>query len=858
MKFEKRERRLTALVLMALMGLGMCGTASAEEQTGTTFTKGQIDGQGYGFSSSNDFKKYNVWDGATKTYTFTKDSTLNTKSITGNSADVNVNAPDVTLTLNSKENLGIQSYRGRGYKADPNYYANLHNVNITAKKVIVNVDRTSRPHAEDSYGIISGSSNHKTVRVNGDVEVNIASKYWKAPTGDGDIDPAVTCGIGTLNHGHVVINGNATIRVRVPEQSGASFLSHYYVSGISAMLNYDGDTPGGNVLVTGDVDIESDGTGVRAGTRSTVTIGGGGKININRDHNIPHFALNAEEATVNMNVKLDKDGNVIGAGSRKTEIYGNVGLIDREGTATTFGNTPTRINLGLTTADSVMKGIVLDHYKEKGKTGATEPDKKAIREASGFNLYLQNGAAWHNASWGAMMGTTFTGSKLRSLHGGVDADHAGRIFQKDARSITINHYDGFTNVCYDRTAPDATTLVGGDFVVKNAAAGSGVTLRTSGNGLDTSKYKEALESLAHKFYYEGYKSGEKNITGRAEIAEGAITPWARRMLSYDDATGQAMLGAAVPDENRITYGPKETLIMSSAKSAMAASAMAFRAEANDLMKRMGDLRLSPEQTGTWVRFYRGKTGSDKDNTNFHMNYHTVQVGHDLQVSPQWRVGLAASYMKGSAGFANGSGKSKEGNLGIYGTWTGKSGDYVDLIAKVGRLGTEYSVYNTSGDIVRGDCHTWAETISAEYGKRIKYKGGNFIEPQAELIYTHLNGVDYKASLNGAANALSIRQGAMNSLIGRIGIGVGQETARSTVFAKLSLYHEFSGDMKTTFSDSVNTNRASQEFKDTWVGAQIGGTLKLSDKCSVYGDFEKTFGGDIKTDWRVDAGIRWGF
>ena len=861
MKFEKRERRLTALVLMALMGVSACGTASAEEQTGTTFTKGQIDGKpAYKFSS--DFAKFNVWDGATKSYTFTKDSTLNTKSITGNGADINVNAPGVTLTLNSKENLGIQSYKGRGYNANPNYYTGLHDVTITAKKVIVNVDRTSHTNAVDSYGIISGSSNEKTVRVNGDVDVNISSNFLKSPDGSGDRDPAVTCGIGTLNHGHVYIDGNAKIRVKVPTQQslgshGEHFLSHYYVSGISAMLNYDGDTPGGNITVTGDVDVESDGSGVRAGTRSTVMIGGGGRIKINKGHNLPHFALNAEEATINMNVKLDNNDNVIGAGSRKTEIYGNVGLIDREGTATTFGNTPTRINVGLTTADSIFTGIVLDNYKEQGKN---EPDKKAIREATGLNLYLQNGAKWVNEEWGAMIPTRagFSGSKLRSLHGGVDADHAGRIFQKDARSITINHYDGFTNVYYDRTAPDATTLVGGDFVVKNAAAGSGVTLRTSGNGLDTSKYKEALESLAHKFYYEGYKSGEKNITGRAEIAEGAITPWARRMLSYDDATGQAMLGAAVPDENRITYGPKETLIMSSAKSAMAASAMAFRAEANDLMKRMGDLRLSPEQTGTWVRFYRGKTGSDKDNTNFHMNYHTVQVGHDLQVSPQWRVGLAASYMKGSAGFANGSGKSKEGNLGIYGTWTGKSGDYVDLIAKVGRLGTEYSVYNTSGDIVRGDCHTWAETLSAEYGKRIKYKGGGFIEPQAELIYTHLNVVDYKASLNSAVNALSIRQGAMNSLIGRIGIGVGQETARSTVFAKLSLYHEFSGDMKTTFSDSVNVNRASQEFKDTWIGAQIGGTLKLSDKCSVYGDFEKTFGGDIKTDWRVDAGIRWGF
>jgi len=853
---KKQSKKLTALILTALMGCGICGTASAEEQTTTVFNKGQIDGKPT-TTLQSDFAKHHVWDSVAKTYTFTKDSTLNTKSITGNGADVNVNATGVTLTLNSKENLGIQSYRGRGYKADPNYYANLHDVTITAKKVVVNVDRTSKPNAEDSYGIISGSSNGKTVKVTGDVDINIASNFLKAPDGSGDRDPAVTCGIGTLNHGRVVIDGNANIRVRVPTQEslgshGENFLSHYYVHGISAMLNYDGDTPGGNILVTGDVDIESDGTGVRAGTRSTVTIGGGGKIKINKDNGLPHFALNAEEATINMNVQLDAAGNVIGAGDHKTEIYGNVGLIDREGSATTFGNTPTRINVGLTTADSVFKGVVLDNYKEQGKN---EPDKKAIREATGLNLHLQNGAEWHNESWGTMIPTRagFSGSKLRALHGGADADHAGKILQKDARSITVNHYDGFTNVYYDRTAPDAATLSGGDFIVKNAAAGSGVTLRTSGNGLAAAKYDETFEALANKFYYEGYKSGEKNITGKVEIAEGAITPAASRMVSYNAGTGQATI-----KQQNISYGPKETLIMSSVKSAMASSAMVFRAEANDLMKRMGDLRLSPEQVGTWVRFYRGRTSSDKDRTNFRMNYHTVQVGHDWQVSPHWRVGIAGSYMKGSAGFANGSGRTKEGNFGVYGTWTGKNGDYVDMIAKVGRLNNEYSVYNTSGDHVRGDYHTWAGSLSAEYGKRIKYKGGSFIEPQVELVYTHLNGADYRASLNGVPNSLDIRQGAMDSLIGRIGIGFGQETARSTYFAKLSLYHEFAGGMNTVFSDSVNTNSASQDFKDTWVGAQIGGTLKLSDKCSVYGDFEKTFAGDIKTDWRVDAGVRWGF
>ncbi|MFC2728686.1 MAG: hypothetical protein ACFN4Y_03360, partial [Centipeda sp. (in: firmicutes)] len=93
-------------------GGGVMGRkGSAEEQTTTVFNKGQIDGKPT-TTLQSDFARHHVWDSATKTYTFTKDSTINTKSITGNSADVNVNAPGVTLTLNSKENLGIQSYRG--------------------------------------------------------------------------------------------------------------------------------------------------------------------------------------------------------------------------------------------------------------------------------------------------------------------------------------------------------------------------------------------------------------------------------------------------------------------------------------------------------------------------------------------------------------------------------------------------------------------------------------------------------------------------------------------------------------------------------------------------------------------------
>ena len=313
------------------------------------------------------------------------------------------------------------------------------------------------------------------------------------------------------------------------------------------------------------------------------------------------------------------------------------------------------------------------------------------------------------------------------------------------------------------------------------------------------------------------------------------------------------------EKHKIEYGDYETKIMSGVKSAMTASSMAWRAEANDLMKRMGDLRLSPEDTGIWARVYRGKSSSNKDKTNFQMNYTTIQVGYDKKVGDDWRVGVAGSYMKGSSSYESGSGKNKEGNLGVYGTWTGKNGEYVDLIAKIGRLTNEYTVYNDFGHYVKGDFHTWGGSLSAEYGRRINLKGGSFIEPQIELIYSHLNGVNYTGDTDYAGQKMYVRQGAMNSFVGRIGLGFGQETERSTWFLKASVYHEFAGDLSTDYSDGTNPWKTThQEGKDTWLGLQLGGTMKLSDKTSLYGTFEKTFGGDIKTDWRVDAGLRWSF
>ena len=128
-----KHKKYGALALSVLLGLSVCSSVFAAEQTGTTFNKGRIDGKPALFASSSDFKKYNVWDSTTKTYTFTKDSVLNVRSITGEAKPINVSAPGVTLTLNSKDEYGIQSYCGRSYKVDHNH-KKVYDVNITAKR----------------------------------------------------------------------------------------------------------------------------------------------------------------------------------------------------------------------------------------------------------------------------------------------------------------------------------------------------------------------------------------------------------------------------------------------------------------------------------------------------------------------------------------------------------------------------------------------------------------------------------------------------------------------------------------------------------------------------------------------------
>lgn len=905
---KKQNRKLGRLALAVLLALGTCSVASAE-QTGTVFNKGLIDGKGFGFSSSNDFKKYGVWDSATKTYKFTLDSTINTKSITGGSAKVTIDAPTAELLLNSKDEYGVQSYCGRHYKA--NYtYKKVYDVDITAKKLILKVDCSTKAHGKEAFGIVSadgskpGTTPGTKVTVRGDVDIDVKNKYYKEPDGSGEVDPSFTNGIATTHHGKVEINGNVKIKVRVPNQEEdvakklvPRFLTHYYINGIFAGLNYDKGQPGSRITISGDADVDTDGTGVHAGGQSIITIGGGGTIKSAKHNVFPYFSLNAEEGIINMNVKLNSAGKVTGAGNRPTKIYGNIGLVDREDDfGKIAGTMPTAINLGLTTSDSVLHGIVFDDFKEHGKDGNTEPAKKEQRENTGLRLYLQNGATWHNEAWGALLPTAkwngikheFTGSKVLSLIGGATKETAGLIYQKSEKPITVENYSGHTVVFYSHQAATPSTIEKGDFIIKKAAPNSGIRLRTDNGGLDTSvtaseaeksKVNATLNALANKLYYTAFKDGERNLTGEVEITEGLTTPSVSKRLeniTYKSGSGQGEYTSPPPPppppgpgptppspgpgptpspDPSITYGPSETVMMKETKTAVLSGILGWRSNHNDLQRRLGELRLQDTERGAWAKYFGGKGSIREQNVDLDHSFHFVQVGYDQAVN-DWVFGGAFDYGTFKGDSIGGHADGHVVGMALYGVHQSDNGSYLDLILRGGRTNGDYRVSNGMIDLA-GSYSSWGTSVSAEYGRRIVQHGGFYIEPSAELIFGQLQGNSHTA--HGGGKTLEVHQDAFNTFVGKLNIGIGQETEQSDLFLKLGVAREFSGDFDTEFREAgFSPKRTHVSLKDTWLNLEVGGSVRLNDASYFYTTYTRTFNTDLNKQWRVDAGFRFNF
>lgn len=298
------------------------------------------------------------------------------------------------------------------------------------------------------------------------------------------------------------------------------------------------------------------------------------------------------------------------------------------------------------------------------------------------------------------------------------------------------------------------------------------------------------------------------------------------------------------DENGTSSTTSVNGKLDSFKSVNVIGLMQWRHEMNDLTKRMGELRDSPEGIGSWARVY----GSEYEHgsQNVEAKNTSIQVGMDFDVGYGWKVGAAFSYTNTDATMDNGTADGDMYGFAVYGSWLHESGQFVDLIAKYTRMDNDFDIGNMSGSYDNN-----GYSVSAEYGWNLRFNDLAFVEPQVELTYGTMTGDDFTAS-----NGVRIEQDDTDSFIGRIGVRGGFlfPNNKGTIYARASVLHDFDGE--TGFKATKGTSDSfTEDLGGTWYEFGVGANFNVTDQTYTYVDLERTTSAEVNENWRWNVGIR---
>jgi len=271
----------------------------------------------------------------------------------------------------------------------------------------------------------------------------------------------------------------------------------------------------------------------------------------------------------------------------------------------------------------------------------------------------------------------------------------------------------------------------------------------------------------------------------------------------------------------------------------------WRAHVNDMNKRMGELRDANGEHGVWTRMVRGES----EYKNVKAQYNQYQLGYDekLSVDKRWTVGAAVTFSEGDSSYGYGSTEDKSTAFAIYGSKLNNDGTFVDLIARYAHL--ESDVDDQAG---KGSYSANGMSVSAEFGKRIQQGNGLWIEPQAELTYGTIDSAEYKLGTK------TVEVGDMDSLIGRIGFRIGKDIEKGNVYARASYLYDFEGETENVFRNDTARRSFNEDLGGGWWEVGVGANINLSKATYVYADIEKTFGGEVDTNWQWNLGVRYSF
>ena len=600
-----------------------------------------------------------------------------------------------------------------------------------------------------------------------------------------------------------------------------------------------------------------------------------------------------------------------------------------------------------------------------------------------------DGGMWSHDSMGGLESFKIDGkterSSINNLTGTRTREGFSRISQDSRSDIHVNKLDGHINVIYDMTSGtglnyakpgskkdglDPADIEGGNFIVKSATTGSGVHGYVTGDHLDTSSesnVNKILDNLAHKFYYENYVKGERNLSGTVSIASKGIVSSYKKALTTDqkegditwkDGNGQGSYVVPEPkptptpdpkpvtpvtpdpkpvtpvtpdpkpvtpvtpdpkpvtpvtpdpkpvtpvtpdpkpvtpvtpdpkpvtpvtpdpkpvtpvtpdpkpvtpvtpnpkpvtpvtpapkpvNPNPVIRGAYDTPHMRGIRSAVVGNINAWRTLADDMYRPR--VLQQGEPTGIWARIGGGKYSYSGSGIDTATDYTRIQGGYDAKISRGWTVGGQVSYLRGSEDYVfDGSGKVKSFSVGAYGLKDLGKDQYVHVETQVGRVSNDFTARNEIGEAMSGDTKSNAYSIGVRYGKTLKYDNGFYVEPQAQLNFTHFGGRNF------TVDNVSVNQSGVNSTSGKIGLELGKQFGNGNLYTRFAAGHAFTGNVKTAFASGSVVKLTEQDLKGTWTELAFGGRYGFNSNNSVFADVATGLSGDLQADWGVNAGF----
>ena len=576
------------------------------------------------------------------------------------------------------------------------------------------------------------------------------------------------------------------------------------------------------------ISLKSDKVVIRA-QKSAIVAYSNSRINVEGNHiEITSKSGTAIDARGYSTVNVNADGK-----AKSVVINGDI-LFETPGPNLSSGDIiDAYITVNLTGEKSSWTGNVLKEYPEK-----STDTQKAV---TGLKVTLADGAQWtpakiekkenqHTNKNGVEWKTILESQSLNDLtlnNGVININSADQIVEVEK----LSGEGGTINVA--TTTEDGKTLKTGKLQVGELGENQKPNLKVALTGVNADNItdaQKAVESAA------GAVTGgaSASINKKIEIAEGAVN---------------GAITADVTGNEVGTVSQTENTKLSALNSVTAMSTMAWRHDMNDLTKRMGELRTSPEGIGSWVRLYGSEQEYGRQDVTTKST--SVQVGSDYDVGYGWKVGGAFTYTDGSSDYANGSSDNKAYGLAAYGSWLHEGGAFVDVIAKYSRLKSDFDM-----SVMSGTSKNNAYSASAEFGWYVPFANVAFVEPQAEITYGVVKGDDFTTS-----NGVAISQKDTKALIGRLGVRTGLHfnENKGVVYARASVLRDFKGESEFTaslVSDSSVRSTVKDDIGGTYYEMGIGANYKFADNAYTYVDFERQNGGDVKEKWRWNVGFRY--